>query len=139
MTAYAGDITPRQAWDMLQADPNTRLVDVRTQAEWMYVGVPDLAPLNQQPLLVSWLVFPTMARNEAFAQQLTAQGVTQQTPLVLLCRSGVRSVAAAEYLTSQGYQHCFNIIDGFEGGLDEARHRGGTAGWKASGLAWMQG
>lgn len=140
MTVYAGDITPAQAWEILKSDPQTRLVDVRTQAEWMYVGVPDLSALDQrQPLLVSWQVFPTMARNDAFAQQLTAQGVSPRTTVLLLCRSGVRSVAAAEYLTAQGYTHAFNITDGFEGPGDDQRHRGTTAGWKAAGLPWVQG
>lgn len=140
MTLYAGDVTPAQAWEMLTSDPQVRLIDVRTQAEWMYVGVPDLSSLDQrQPLLVSWQVFPTMARNDAFAQQLAAQGVTPQTTVLLLCRSGVRSVAAAEYLTAQGHGAAYNITDGFEGPLDSSRHRGGGAGWKAAGLPWVQG
>lgn len=140
MTLYAGDVTPAQAWEMLTSDPQVRLIDVRTQAEWMYVGVPDLSSLGQrQPLLVSWQVFPTMARNDAFAQQLAAQGVTPQTTVLLLCRSGVRSVAAAEYLTAQGHGAAYNITDGFEGPLDSSRHRGGGAGWKAAGLPWVQG
>ncbi|MGE5548630.1 MAG: rhodanese-like domain-containing protein [Solirubrobacterales bacterium] len=136
---YAGDISPAEAWSRLEQDPTARLVDVRTQAEWVYVGVPDLAKLEKQPLLVSWQVFPTMTRNEAFAEQLAAQGIKPTDTLLFLCRSGVRSRAAAEYLTRLGYTSAWNVSDGFEGPLDPTRHRGETAGWKAAGLPWIQG
>ncbi|MBR9972132.1 rhodanese-like domain-containing protein [Magnetospirillum sulfuroxidans] len=139
MSSYAGDISPRDTWDKLQSDPEARLIDVRTQAEWQYVGLPDLSALEKQPVLVSWQVFPTMARNEAFAQQLAAQGIDKDTPLLFLCRSGVRSKAAAELMTSLGYSQCWNISDGFEGPLDDSRHRGDQAGWKAQALPWLQG
>lgn len=139
MTTYSGDLSPRDSWEKLKSTPEARLVDVRTQAEWQFVGLPDLSSLETQPILVSWQVFPTMAKNEAFAQQLAAQGITAETPLLFLCRSGVRSKAAAELMTSLGYQECWNISDGFEGPLDEARHRGGKAGWKADNLPWLQG
>jgi rhodanese-related sulfurtransferase len=136
---YAGDVSPADTWERLAADPKAKLIDVRTQAEWMYVGVPDLAPLSRQPLLVSWQVFPSMAVNDSFAAQVAAQGVGKDESLFFLCRSGVRSRAAAELLTALGYKHCYNIADGFEGPPDSARHRGATAGWKASGLPWVQG
>ncbi len=138
-SGYAGDVSPAEAWDRLAADRNARLIDVRTQAEWIYVGVPDLAPLERQPLLISWQVFPAMTRNDAFAGQLAAQGIRPDDALYFLCRSGVRSRAAAEFLTAQGYQHCYNISDGFEGPLDDSRHRGDKGGWKAQGLPWAQG
>ncbi|MBI2241552.1 MAG: rhodanese-like domain-containing protein [Magnetospirillum gryphiswaldense] len=139
MTAYAGDISPRDTWEQLTLNSEARLVDVRTQAEWQFVGVPDLSSLEKQPLLVSWQVFPTMARNDGFAHQLAAQGITTDTPLYFLCRSGVRSKAAAELMTSLGYSQCWNVADGFEGPLDGTRHRGTQAGWKASDLPWLQG
>ena len=139
MTHDVPDISPAQAWSQLRSDPAARLVDVRTQPEWTYVGVPDLTETGRQIVLLSWLVYPSNARNEAFATQLAAQGITPETPLYLLCRSGVRSRAAGEFLAAQGYGRCFNIQDGFEGPLDQARHRGGHAGWKASGLPWLQG
>lgn len=139
MTTYAGDISPRDSWEKLKSTPEARLVDVRTQAEWQFVGLPDLSSLETQPILVSWQVFPTMAKNDAFAQQLAAQGITPETPLLFLCRSGVRSKAAAELMTSLGYKECWNVSDGFEGPLDETRHRGGKAGWKADNLPWLQG
>lgn len=136
---YAGEITPPEAWERLASSGDAKLVDVRTQAEWVYVGIPDLAQLEKQPLLISWQVFPTMTRNEAFAEQLAAQGVQPGDTLLFLCRSGVRSKAAAELLTGLGYGQCWNITDGFEGPLDPVRHRGGQAGWKAAGLPWLQG
>lgn len=139
MTAYAGDITPSEAWDRLKSDPKAKLVDVRTQAEWVYVGIPDLAPLGKQPVLVSWQVFPTMTRNEAFAEQLKSQGIGPDDTVLFLCRSGVRSKAAAELVTGLGYGAAYNVLDGFEGQLDEVRHRGTSGGWKASGLPWAQG
>lgn len=139
MTIYAGDITPSEAWDRLKSEPTAKLVDVRTQAEWVYVGIPDLAPLGKQPLLVSWQVFPAMTRNEAFAEQLKSQGVVPGDTVLFLCRSGVRSQAAAELMAGLGYGAAYNVTDGFEGPLDASRHRGASGGWKASGLPWAQG
>jgi len=137
--SYAGDITPSEAWQRLSQGSGVTLIDVRTEAEWMYVGVPDLSGLNKQPLLVSWQVFPTMTLNAAFAKQIEALGVTRENALLFLCRSGVRSRAAAELMTSLGFHHSYNISDGFEGPPDGDRHRGVRAGWKASGLPWVQG
>ena len=136
---YAGEITPADAWNRLGAEPNAKIIDVRTQAEWSFVGVPDLSSLGKQVLLVSWQVFPTMARNDAFAAQLEAHGVKKDDVLLLLCRSGVRSKAAAEFLTALGYQAAWNITDGFEGPHDPQKHRGAVAGWKSSQLPWAQG
>lgn len=136
---YAGEISPSDAWERLASDPSAKIIDVRTQAEWSFVGVPDLSPVGKQVLLVSWQVFPTMARNDAFAAQVEAHGVKKDDTLLLLCRSGVRSRAAAELLTQLGYSAAWNVTDGFEGPHDSAKHRGLTAGWKASGLPWAQG
>ena len=139
LLGYAGEIAPADTWDRLAADPEAKIIDVRTQAEWSFVGVPDLSSLGKQVLLVSWQVFPAMARNEAFAEQVAAHGIKKTDPLYLLCRSGVRSKAAAELLTQLGYTAAWNITDGFEGPHDGARHRGLLAGWKAAGLPWAQG
>jgi rhodanese-related sulfurtransferase len=136
---YAGDLTATQAWKILADNDRARLVDVRTDAEWAYVGVPDLSPLGRQAVLLSWQTYPTMQRNESFARQIEAQGPGPDDPLVFLCRSGVRSRAAAQLMTAQGYRACYNIADGFEGPPDDSRHRGSRAGWKAEGLPWIQG
>jgi rhodanese-related sulfurtransferase len=139
MTSTVPDVTPTQAWDQLLKNPEARLVDVRTQPEWTYVGVPDMTPTGRQIILLSWQIYPSNARNEAFDQQIAAQGIGKDTPVYLLCRSGVRSRAAGEFLAAQGYSNVYNVQDGFEGPADENRHRGRKAGWKACGLPWLQG
>ncbi|MBI3445768.1 MAG: rhodanese-like domain-containing protein [Magnetospirillum sp.] len=138
-SGYAGEILPEDAWKRLAAEPNAKIIDVRTQAEWSFVGVPDLSSVGKQVLLVSWQVFPTMVRNDAFLAQVEAHGVKKDDVVLLLCRSGVRSRAAAELLTAQGYQAAWNITDGFEGPHDGDKHRGDVAGWKAAKLPWAQG
>ena len=137
--SYAGDVGPTEAWRILSEDPEAVLVDVRTDAEWSYVGLPDLSSLNKQTLCVSWQVFPQMALNPRFAAELEAGGVTKDQPLLLICRSGVRSRHAAVALTQAGYRCCYNVADGFEGPCDGQRHRGCAAGWKADELPWVQG
>jgi rhodanese-related sulfurtransferase len=138
---YAGDISPRESWERLLRETTSQLIDVRTVAEWNFVGVPDLASLQRQALLCEWQRFPA-APNPAFVQEvvraLKQTGYRPGATLFCLCRSGARSRAAAIALTEAGYGPCFNIKDGFEGALDSERHRGGSAGWKAEGLPWMQ-
>ncbi len=139
---YAGDITPKEALALLQSDPKAQLVDVRSAAEWTFVGVPDLSSLQRKPILVEWQVFPGMGRNAEFdqtvAERLKAEGVATSTPITFLCRSGARSKAAAIAMTALGFSKCFNVVGGFEGDVDAERHRGGTNGWKADGLPWVQ-
>lgn len=133
----AGDLGPRQAWDRLVADPATVLVDVRTRAEWSFVGVPDLRDLGREVVTVEWTTFPEGERNPAFLDELRAAGVEPGAPLLFLCRSGARSAAAADAATAAGLGPAYNVSDGFEGPLDERGHRD-VAGWKASGLPWRQ-
>lgn len=135
---YAGDLTPTETFELLSSDPAAVLVDVRTAAEWNYVGLPDLSGLGKDVVTVEWVDFPAGARNPAFMEQLAAAGVEPGTPVAFLCRSGVRSKGAATLATEAGYQRAYNISDGFEGPADEAGHRGGTGGWKAAGLPWKQ-
>lgn len=133
---YAGDIDPQEAWEMLSTTENAVLVDVRTDAEWRFVGVPDTSSLNKGALLVEWNT--ATGRNPDFLAELEAHGVTRGTgPVLFLCRSGVRSIAAAQAATAAGIEPAYNITEGFEGPLDDAGHRGG-AGWKATGLPWRQ-
>jgi rhodanese-related sulfurtransferase len=140
--SYAGDITATEAWALLKSDPKAQLVDVRTAAEWTFVGVPDLSEAGRKALLVEWQVYPSMGRNAAFedavAERLSAAGATASTPVLFLCRSGARSQAAARAMTAKGFTKCFNVAGGFEGDVDADRHRGSTNGWKASGLPWVQ-
>lgn len=138
-SVYAGDITPEEAWRMLTEDPEAVLVDVRTDAEWNFVGLPDLSALNKKPALISWQRFPDMAQNKDFSAELSAAGVPSSAPVLFLCRSGVRSASAAQHCTAAGYGDCFNVIEGFEGAPDGNKHRGLTSGWKMRALPWVQG
>ncbi|MBN9532707.1 MAG: rhodanese-like domain-containing protein [Alphaproteobacteria bacterium] len=140
---YAGDLTPQDAWALCQAEPAAQIVDVRTVAEWNFVGLPDLSSLSRAVHCVEWQRFPTMAANPDFVAEAGAEiakaGADRNAPVLFLCRSGARSRAAAIAMTRAGYTRAYNISGGFEGDLDGQRHRGGTNGWKASGLPWRQG
>ena len=112
------------------------LVDIRTRAEWTFVGGPDLATLGKSVLQVEWQVFPNMERNPRFVRELQAQGITPGQPVYLICRSGIRSRDAAEFLAARGYA-TYNVAEGFEGPLDDNDHRG-ASGWRAERLPWKQ-
>jgi len=126
---YAGDISPALAWRWVQAG-DAVLVDVRTDAEREWVGfVPSAQTL-------AWKQWPGMALNQNFdkcIQQLGSEG----RKLLLLCRSGVRSIAAAQRATELGFK-AYNILEGFEGNPDAQSHRGQSGGWKFCGLPWRQ-
>lgn len=126
---YAGDLTPQQAWDLVRAT-DAVLVDVRTEAEWRFVGVPAGVELSR----VEW-VDAAGRRNEGFVDAV--RELAGGRPVVFLCRSGHRSVFAAQALTAAGGGQAYNVVDGFEGGVDEDGHRG-AVGWKAAGLPWTQ-
>ncbi|MEV2225755.1 rhodanese-like domain-containing protein [Nocardia vinacea] len=135
---YAGDITPQQAWELLQDNPEAVLVDVRTEAEWRFVGVPDTTSIERPTVLIEW-VDSNGARNGEFVEQLTKalEGRDPAAPVVFLCRSGQRSIGAAVAATGAGIAPSFNVLEGFEGPIDELGHRGGS-GWRAIGLPWRQ-
>lgn len=135
---YGGDVSPQQAWEILSNVPNAVLIDVRTQPEWVFVGVPDLGKLGKRAAFVPWQVFPSMQVNPEFAKQAEAAGAKPDQPVLLLCRSGGRSRAAAIALGRLGYARAYNVAGGFEGGHDAHKHRGTTEGWKAAGLPWIQ-
>jgi rhodanese-related sulfurtransferase len=127
--------SPKQTWDALLADPAAQLIDVRTDLEWQTVGVPDLAAAGKQPLLLSWQ-FPTGQVNPAFIEALNASNLAPGQPLYFLCRSGVRSLAAAQAAAAAGYTACINVEEGFEGPPDRTGRRGTLSGWQADGLPW---
>jgi rhodanese-related sulfurtransferase len=131
-----------EAWDLLTADPRAQLIDVRTTAEWSYVGLPDLAQLGRELITVEWQRFPSSAVNPDFVTEtkaaLARAGAPSDAPLLFLCRSGVRSRAAAMAMTGAGFSRAYNVAGGFEGDLDQERHRGSKNGWKAMGLPWRQ-
>ncbi len=127
---YAGNVTPELAWEWVQAGQAV-LVDVRTDAEREWVGfVPGAVP-------VAWKQWPGMAMNPGFDDAIRAAAEDGNRPLVLLCRSGVRSIAAARRATELGLQ-AFNIQEGFEGDPDAQAHRGARGGWRFRGLPWRQ-
>jgi len=132
------DAAPVAVWSALQSDAQAQLVDVRTDAEWAYVGLPDLAQAGKQPLLIPWQIFPTMQVNGGFVESMRRAGLTPDHKIFFLCRSGVRSLAAAQAAAAAGFPHVYNIVDGFEGPPDGEGHRGNIAGWKASDLPWRQ-
>ena len=135
--SYAGDITPQQAWDLLSDNPEAVLVDCRTDAEWRWVGVPDISSLGRDVVYIEWNSSDGR-HNDGFVDDLLAAGVTPGgRPVVFLCRSGNRSIGAAEAATAAGIAPSYNVLEGFEGDLDAHRHRGGN-GWRAIGLPWVQ-
>tara|TARA_Y100000813_G_C24003582_1_gene277027 strand:+ start:157 stop:579 length:423 start_codon:yes stop_codon:yes gene_type:complete len=135
---YAGDISPEDAWKVLETDPKAVLVDVRTHAEWAYVGLPDVSSLGKDLKMISWVLFPKGDINTEFVDDLEDQVPDQDATVLFLCRSGVRSIAAAQAATQAGYAKSFNILTGFEGDKDDAQHRGTVGGWKVAGLPWVQ-
>jgi rhodanese-related sulfurtransferase len=132
------NVPPRQVWEALRKDPKAQLVDVRTDAEWNFVGLPDLSSAGKQVVPIQWQDYPTMARNTAFADQLKEAGFTSEHHIYFICRSGQRRLAAAQAAQAAGFPRAYNVADGFEGGVDAAGHRGVTTGWKAEGLPWRQ-
>lgn len=138
------EMPPRAAFEQLRADPDSVLVDVRTGAEWAYVGRPDLSELGRRLITVEWVTFPSMQPNRAFLPQLVeACGGDLPERLIFICRSGARSLAAARFvadaLGSAGRPiQCTNVAEGFEGDLDRDGHRGRVNGWKVAGLPWRQ-
>lgn len=129
---YAGALTPREAYEVLQLAPGAKLVDVRTRAEQDWVGrVPGAVEIE-------WNLYPGGVRNENFAAQFKHQ-VDTEAVVMFLCRSGVRSDAAARLATEAGYASCYNILEGFEGDKDANGHRGKIGGWRHAGLPWQQG
>ena len=137
--AYAGDVSPQEAWAWLQSEADMVLIDVRTDAEFNCVGRPDLSSIGKDVALVMWVRFPDGAPNPDFVDQVKATGVTPAQKVLFLCRSGVRSRHTAAAMAEAGYPHCFNVLEGFEGDKDADGHRGTVGGWKVAGLPWAQG
>ena len=127
---FAGAIPPQLAWELFSSGAVV-LVDVRTTEERKFVGyVPD-------SVHVPWATGTALTRNPRFVRELEVK-VGKQATIVLLCRSGNRSVLAAQAATQVGFSRVFNILEGFEGQLDTQQHRGGSNGWRFHGLPWVQ-
>lgn len=136
---YAGNLTSKKAWEFLKEVSNFQLIDCRSSAEWNFVGVPDLSSINKKVYFIEWQKSPFMEKNDNFLKEIIDFGLTKDTKMIFICRSGARSRSAAEFLTNQGYKNCFNFSDGFEGIHDINGHRGNVNGWKFSKLPWKQG
>ncbi|EFL89905.1 rhodanese-like domain-containing protein [Ahrensia sp. R2A130] len=136
-----GEASPSESWDALKG--GAILIDVRTTAEWAYVGQPALERSMQPLISHQWQQFPTMQVDTGFADALDAHlqknDHGKDAPLHFLCRSGVRSLAAAHAMAARGYTNTFNVTAGFEGDPDGQGHRGQVNGWKFDGLPWRQG
>jgi rhodanese-related sulfurtransferase len=137
------DVPVDEVWARLKDDAASVLIDVRTRAEWAFVGVPDLSGIGKRVVTIEWQTFPDNRIDPGFPDRLRllleGAGVKKDTELFFICRSGGRSRMAAEAVATAGYSRCRNVADGFEGPLDNDRHRGGVAGWKTAGLPWVQG
>ena len=139
-----GEVDPNEAWQILCEVDTARLIDVRTRAEWSFVGVPETGETGSDTIFAEWSSFPNMSLNTAFAEEVEAAiGPDGSGPLLFLCRSGVRSLhaanAVAAHYAGKGVEvTCINVAEGFEGDVDAQGHRGSHNGWKARGLAWRQ-
>ena len=135
------DIDAGDVWERLAAEPSAVLIDVRTQTEWVNIGVPNLAAIGKQLLMVEWMSLPDKQLNPLFTDQLASAldsiGAGRNDELYFICRSGSRSLAAAQVMANAGYRACYNVASGFEGPGD--KQSGKPAGWVASGLPWMRG
>lgn len=142
LDSYAGDIEVLETWQQLSENETAVLIDVRTHAEWSYVGIPALDDLGREVLLVEWVSYPSMQGNADFADRLEAElasrSIDKDVALFFLCRSGVRSRHAAIEMTKRWNGPCYNVASGFEGDLDETQHRASCNGWKHAGLPWRQ-
>jgi len=126
---YAGALTPHEAFEILQANPEALLVDVRTQAELELVGrVPNA-------LNIEWATYPGMVKNQDFANQLAAK-VDKKLMVIFMCRTGGRSHNAAVVAEQLGFDHAYNMLEGFEGEANELKQRTMINGWKHAGLPW---
>lgn len=130
---YAGAVTPQEAYALVQASPQVKIVDVRTKAERDWVGTVKVPA--EQHADVQWNLYPAGTPNPEFLGQL-AQKAAKDDVLLFLCRSGVRSRHAARLATEHGYTQCFDILEGFEGDKDAEGHRKTVSGWCKAGLPW---
>lgn len=126
------NLNPQQAWDLLQQNTDAVLVDVRTKVEYAFVGHP-LGAIH-----IAWKEAPDWQINSTFVAEVKKVIPDYKAPVLLLCRSGQRSLDAAKALEEAGFERLINIVDGFEGPLDQHNHRGNIGGWRFNGLPWEQ-
>jgi len=132
-------MSPEEAHELLEKDPTAILIDVRSGMEFLFVGHPKGA------IHVAWIDEPDWDINPEFVKhvrQLLLGGVSHSdhnsVPVVLICRSGKRSLEAGELLVKSGMKEVYNVLEGFEGELDETHHRSTLGGWRFHDLPWEQ-
>ena len=131
---YKSDVLPSEAYEAISTQDNAVLVDVRTTPELAFVGQPKVSKMAT----ICWQVFPGMAINSNFTEEIKQAGLSPDHDIYFLCRTGGRSAAAATAMAEAGYLNCYNISYGFEGDLNLEGQRGKINGWKAEGLPWSQ-
>jgi rhodanese-related sulfurtransferase len=133
--AYAGAVSPEEAFELLQLDPRVRLVDVRTRAELDWVGRPLVG--DGQYVHIEWTRYPGGVPNAEFLAQLQQGLHSPDTPVLFLCRSAARSKLAAVAAAQAGFTQAYDLLEGFEGDKDGHGHRKTVSGWCFRGLPWM--
>lgn len=128
---YSGALLPDEAWSLLQTLPGAVLLDVRSAAEWQFVGT---VPGSQT---IEWKSWPGMLPNPHFLAQASQQ-IDKEVVVMVLCRTGARSDEAARTLAAHGFTNVYNVLEGFEGERDAEGRRGRLTGWKARALPWQQ-
>ena len=132
------NITSIECFNKLSEISNSYLIDIRTKPEWEFIGVPDLSSLNKKTIFIAWNEYPEMNINKYFIDQVVGENIEKIDNIFLICRSGKRSFQAAKHLTLFGYNHCYNISDGFEGDKNKLNQRSTINGWKYNNLPWQQ-
>jgi rhodanese-related sulfurtransferase len=140
MTGAVKSLSPRQAWEMMEENPRVVMIDVRSSMEYLFVGHP------VGSVHVPWIDAPEWTVNPHFVtevRKVLLGGVgmgehSNDAPVVLICRSGKRSLEAGKLLIEKEFKEVFNVDEGFEGELDEHHHRSTTGGWRYHGLPWEQ-
>ena len=134
-------LSPKQAYELIEKDPRAVMIDVRSGMEYLFVGHPAGAvhvPWIDEP---DWVVNPNFVKQ---VRQVMLGGVSHSeehqtdVPVLLICRSGKRSLEAGEVLLKAGFAEVYNVLEGFEGELDEDHHRSSKGGWRFHGLPWEQ-
>ena len=126
-------LLPKEAWALIQQQPDALFVDVRMEIESQYVGRPP-GVIN-----IPWYEYPEMKPDpKAFVLAVEKLAKSKDQPVVLLCRSGLRTVDAGIALEKAGFTNVVNVLDGFEGELDDNGQRGREGGWRFEGLPWTQ-
>jgi rhodanese-related sulfurtransferase len=127
------NLLPQEAWALLQKEPGALFVDVRMEIESLYVGRPP-GVVN-----IPWYEYPELTPHpQRFVQAVEQEAKSKDQPILLICRSGVRTVDAAMALEKAGFTQVINVLDGFEGELDDDGHRSSVCGWRFEGLPWEQ-